>query len=267
MGLGLNRENGTMTRRERLERKLEKRADWAQSRKAKAEQAFDRADLREERSGIPLGQPILVGHHSEGRHRRALERADNAMRKAIEHNDMAKHHESKAEGLAAQLDGSIYDDDPDAIEQLEARIAAREAKRKLNNAINRIIRAAPRGEISDEKIGQLQALGMSEATARKVFEKDCMGCIGIPAYKNANLGGNIKRDRDRIKRIKARRARAEQAEQAGGVLIRSAGGYSQVTFAEKPDREVINALKAAGYHWGGGCWSGPTSKMPDCISA
>ncbi|WP_299212303.1 DUF3560 domain-containing protein [uncultured Tateyamaria sp.] len=51
---------------------------------AKASAAFDAADLREEKSGIPFGQPILVGHHSEGRHRRALERAHAAMDRGVE---------------------------------------------------------------------------------------------------------------------------------------------------------------------------------------
>lgn len=34
--------------------------------------------------GIPLGQPIMVGHHSEKRHRKALERAQNAASKAVQ---------------------------------------------------------------------------------------------------------------------------------------------------------------------------------------
>lgn len=40
---------------------------------------------------IPLGQPILVGHHSEGRHRRNLDRIDRGMRQSI-----AAHRESSA---------------------------------------------------------------------------------------------------------------------------------------------------------------------------
>jgi hypothetical protein len=36
-----------------------------------------------------MGQPILVGHHSEGRHRRDLERADRLTRRSIEESDQA----------------------------------------------------------------------------------------------------------------------------------------------------------------------------------
>ena len=78
-----------MTRRERLERKLEKRIEWAEARKSAAAMEFSRADLSEEKSGIPFGQPILVGHHSERRHRRVIERADHAMRRSVENADMA----------------------------------------------------------------------------------------------------------------------------------------------------------------------------------
>ena len=61
-----------MTRRERLERKAEKRHEWAVSRTGKASAEWEKGDLREEKSGIPFGQPILVGHHSEGMHRGAI---------------------------------------------------------------------------------------------------------------------------------------------------------------------------------------------------
>lgn len=45
---------------------------------------------------IPFGQPILVGHHSEGRHRRALAQRDNRIRKSIEEDERAKYWERRA---------------------------------------------------------------------------------------------------------------------------------------------------------------------------
>lgn len=70
------------------ERKQEARRERllaaAERAEAQSEAAYKRADLREEASGIPFGQPILVGHHSERRHRAAIKRADNAMRASIE---------------------------------------------------------------------------------------------------------------------------------------------------------------------------------------
>ena len=48
----------------------------------------------------PLGQPILVGHHSERRHRKAIERADNTIRKAFDATDAAEETTRRAEAAA-----------------------------------------------------------------------------------------------------------------------------------------------------------------------
>jgi len=51
---------------------------------------------------IPLGQPILVGHHSEARHRRDLARHDRNMGRAIEHADNAKDAARRSDSVRAQ---------------------------------------------------------------------------------------------------------------------------------------------------------------------
>ncbi|WP_132290495.1 DUF3560 domain-containing protein [Kribbella sp. VKM Ac-2568] len=43
--------------------------------------ARPRAARRQISDHIPLGQPILVGHHSERRHRRDIERMDRLMQR------------------------------------------------------------------------------------------------------------------------------------------------------------------------------------------
>lgn len=45
---------------------------------------------------IPFGQPILVGHHSEGRDRNLRGRIHNTYGKAFALQDKAKHYEQKA---------------------------------------------------------------------------------------------------------------------------------------------------------------------------
>lgn len=256
-----------MTRRERLESKLQKRIDWAASRASKAESEYNRADLREEKSGIPLGQPILVGHHSEGRHRRAIAKAQNAMRRASEHNAMARHHEVKAAGLEYQLSNTIFSDDEDAVEALEAKIAKLEAERELNNKTNAIIRMKPKNLKTDEKIAALIPLGYPAAVAEKLFEPDFCGRIGIAAYVNQNLGGRIKAARDRLAVIKLQKANQEAAAQseAGVVIKTNTYGRYFVTFAEKPEREILTALKEAGYRWCKGSWVGEKDRLPECV--
>ena len=45
---------------------------------------------------IPLGQPILVGHHSEKRQRKDLTRIDEHFAKAKEHHDKAEYFRRRA---------------------------------------------------------------------------------------------------------------------------------------------------------------------------
>lgn len=127
------------TRRERLEARQARRKEWAEKRQAKSEQA------REASNSVvlpPAGEPIKVGHHSERGHRRSLERANNLTRKSIDHADMARHHEEKAEGIGRALATSIYSDDADAIEKLEAKIAGIRAAAEKMKAANKATRAS-----------------------------------------------------------------------------------------------------------------------------
>jgi hypothetical protein len=50
---------------------------------------------------IPPGQPILVGHHSEGRHRRDLARVDRYFQKAGEEDEAAAYHEQRVKASAS----------------------------------------------------------------------------------------------------------------------------------------------------------------------
>jgi len=252
-----------------MEYKLQKRLEWAESRKEKADQEWERGDLREEKSGIPFGQPILIGHHSERRHRRAIERSDNAMRRAAENENMAQHHASKAAGIENMLERTIFSDDDNAVEALESKVADLEKQREANNQVNKIVRKNPKNQVTPEKLVALVSLGLSESNAKAIFEPDCCGRIGIPAYVNQNLGGRIKAARDRLVRVKRRRELAQAAQESeNGVLIkRNCYGDYFITFAEKPDYEIIKALKAAGYRWVSGSWIGKPESLPDCVKS
>jgi hypothetical protein len=72
--------------------------------------------------------------------------------------------------------------------------------------------------------------------------------------------------RERLAFVKVQRERAAAAAAApAGVSIEAAGDYCTVTFAEKPEREILDALKAAGFRWGKGSWSGRRDKLPSEI--
>lgn len=107
-------------RRERMQ-------DRADNLRRKANSEFDKADLREEKSGIPFGQPILVGHHSERKHRNALKRADQAMRRAIDASDYADELERRAN----IVNPAISSDDEDATKKLKEKLEKLEANQTM----------------------------------------------------------------------------------------------------------------------------------------
>ena len=68
---------------------------------------------------IPVGQPILVGHHSERRHRKAIATAQRLTRQAIETYKDAK----SAEWSAHNAGHAITSDDPEALIALRSKLA------------------------------------------------------------------------------------------------------------------------------------------------
>ncbi len=251
-----------MTRRERLEAKLERRRAWAEKAKARSDRRFNVA--RRIADGIPLGQPLLVGHHSEAHARRDAERITANMSKGVEEGKLAQHHEAKAGGLADQLDRSVFSDDADAIEQIEARIADHEAKRDRMKRVNALYK---KGDAAG-----LETLGLNLEELRARVATVGLSWVKAPyeSYQLTNLGARIRSDRERVEQIKARHSRSAQAEQAGGVLIEAKpewNGYCRVTFAEKPERAVLEALKAAGFRWAAGHWTGRRDSLPAGIAA
>lgn len=75
-------------------RKAERRKDWAASAEKKSEECFDKSN--KDRDFLSLGEPIKVGHHSERRHRKAIDEAWSNMGKSVELSDKAAEHERKA---------------------------------------------------------------------------------------------------------------------------------------------------------------------------
>ena len=251
-----------MNRRERLENKLAKRREWAEKAEQRSRKEWEKSEKAVE--GISFGQPILVGHHSEKRHRAAVARAQAAGTRAVEESNLAKHHLEKAAGLSDYLENTIFDDDPDAIEKIEQKIARLEKEHEFMLAVNKICRNRKLNEA--EKISAIVALGASEESARKIFAPEySWQSAGFESWALSNNSANIRRYTERLATMKARRERQAAAENSeNGVLIQDRAYDSvSVTFAEKPDYSVIFALKTAGFRWCKGSWYGPKNKLPD----
>jgi Domain of unknown function (DUF3560) len=80
----------------RAEQRSERFNDYSANRSEDAEAA--RKAVAAIADNIPFGQPILIGHHSERRHRRDVERIDNGMHRAVKMWETADYWQRRAEG-------------------------------------------------------------------------------------------------------------------------------------------------------------------------
>ena len=204
------------TYRERREQRADQLSEWAEGNDRKSVQSFDRA--REISQGYEFGQPILVGHHSEKRHRRDIARVESAMDKGVEHHKKADRQRSTAANIERQLDRSIYSDDADAIERLEERIEALEAQRSRIKAINATIRKHKIDFLNidpDDGNAMAEANAALEPLALTAKEWEDLRCAvsysrfgrGYPPYALQNLSGNINRQRKRLAKLRDDAAR------------------------------------------------------------
>lgn len=116
---------------------------------------------------IPMGQPILVGHHSERRHRRDLERAESLRRRGMAEAERAEHHEQRAE--AAERFQARRESIPTTLRRIEKLEAEeRDLKRRLDGRLDyqddgqgghKLALVKPQGEY----LGRLQVMAADVA--------------------------------------------------------------------------------------------------------
>jgi len=183
------------TYRERRMAKAERLREWSGKREEKAAAALDEAHARADM--IPFGQPILVGHHSEGRDRRFRAGIENKTRKGFEHADKAKSMASRADNIEAAANAAIYDDDPDAIERLTERVEALEAKRARIKGYN----ASCRKGAADLSLLLSHERASIEKLAQIVPYQVKDGAF--PKYVLSNLGQKINTNKKRLVALQA----------------------------------------------------------------
>ena len=108
------------------------RSDYEERRKRRIERYKELSLKAQERSSqysnsnanrilqIAPGQPILVGHHSEKRHRRLIKKAQDDIRKSIEEDNKSNFYKERAEN--AENCKVIYSDAPHAIIKLKEKL-------------------------------------------------------------------------------------------------------------------------------------------------
>lgn len=196
---------------ERKQRKIDRAKELAEKRQSEADASFGAA--RKIGSMIPFGQPILVGHHSEGHHRRDAERIHTNMRKGVENEKKANFHAERAERL--ENDRTISSDDPNALNRLEEKLQKLIAKQEFMKAENK-------------------------KTPGK-FE----------SFRLSNNNANIRRIKQRIEQLMRIDAMESTDEVINGIRIfrNVPGNRMQLFFPDKPSDEIRSILKANGFRW------------------
>nr|WP_241390609.1 MULTISPECIES: DUF3560 domain-containing protein [Yersiniaceae]ULG17059.1 hypothetical protein 1772p2_00073 [Serratia proteamaculans]ULG18983.1 hypothetical protein RM5p2_00042 [Serratia proteamaculans]ULG20102.1 hypothetical protein 49p3_00009 [Yersinia frederiksenii] len=233
----------------RWEERQEERRDryLARAEKARVEGSTAQRRANEMLGAIPLGQPILVGHHSERRHRSTLEKADRLYRKAfVECDGKAEHYENKAEGVGH---GGVSSDDPEALRKLREQLQKRIQSQELMKACNVAIR---KNKTAEEQLAALVKLGWPEPEAVKLLKGDFCGRIGFAAYSLQNNNAQIKRLKDRIvnlETVKQKAAGSKEEHESFTYEIDSDDNRILFIFEGKPDSEIRTVLKSHAFKW------------------
>jgi hypothetical protein len=225
------------------EERKENRISRYEERAAKARKE---ADTRQEQAEslarqIPFGQPVLVGHHSEARHRRDLGKMHDGFEKSVEAGKKAAYYQDKAETAASNR--AISGDNPDAVNLYQEKLTKLEAMQERMKAVNK---AFAKGDDA------LKALGLTDEQIAKMKSR-------MPSYERkpyptwalSNNSAEIRRVKEKIEHLsKLDTVEAETISFKGGkLLVNTEANRVQFLFDDKPGEEIRALLKSYGFHW------------------
>lgn len=235
----------------------QKRAARIERLESAAERATDMGHAlvngaREMASVIPFGQPIMIGHHSEGRDRNYRGRIEGKFRKGFAELDKAEYYQRRAE--AAANNTAIFSDDPSAAEKLEEKIARLEKRQDLMRDANKALRKA----LKTGDDSPLLDLGFSEKAIAELKTPDFCGRIGFANYQLTNNSANIRRLKQRLSTVQANANREEREYSIGQFRIveNPSENRVQLFFPKELLPKVKDRLKAHGFRfsWENTCW-------------
>lgn len=241
--MSIGREDYQARRDARVER-LENRADRARWSSAAASHA-----AHEIMSAIPPGQPILVGHHSEARHRRDLDKIDRKIRQSIQADEKAAYYQERAESAASNT--AISSDDPDALDKLEDKISRLQAAQEHDKAINAWYRKHKTMQgfpgITDEEAARVDAeLAQQDASPYSTGTHP-----PVPSCRLSNRNAEINRLKKRVEALRRvdKMEHVEISFDGGAIVTNEDVNRVQILFDEKPDEATRSKLKQNGFRW------------------
>ena len=194
-----------MTYRERRERRAAKRREWAETQRTRAESGHRASAAAVEH--IPLGQPILAGHHSERRHRRDLRRGEGEAPRTGRGDSRSSTRPLRLRRRPGRprtaRSSNRRADGPPRTHESRQRLAPQERR-----AAARGTHPALRGRHLARR--RRRAPGLPH-TLRPNPRRTCdltqaltySYHLGYPPYALSNLGAAIRRDQKRLRRLRA----------------------------------------------------------------
>ncbi|HEN3647881.1 TPA: DUF3560 domain-containing protein, partial [Yersinia enterocolitica] len=230
------------------EQRLEEKRDRLESRALKSRRLSNEAYEQSHRltEMIPFGQPILVGHHSERRHRAALDKSWNKMGQSVALSEKAEYYDRRA---AAVGSAGISSDDPSAIEKLEEKLAKQKKAHSQMIAANKVIRSK-----SDDESKRLSLfeIGFSEASINASLKPDCMGVIGFASYQLTNSNQRIKATEKRLNELKKVRAiDVPDTQEFNGFAVTYDMDENRILikFDAKPSAEICKLMRRYSFNF------------------
>lgn len=219
------------------------RIKHAENQALKNEQESDKfyQQSKDMAGAIPMGQPILVGHHSEQRDRNYRDKIHNTMGKSVAASQKAAYYTEKADIIKSNA--AISADDPEAIIKLEQELRTLVGTQDFMKAANKAVRKKDRDGFLKLKFGTPELWDLL------IVPK--YGEVGFPKYRLTNNGANIRRIEKRIQELKALEVKPAMDKMINGVRIFENRGANrlQLIFEGKPAAEVIQILKRNGFRW------------------
>jgi hypothetical protein len=229
----------TTSYEEKKARRIERYRELAVKAKGESDRRYK--TVRQILDHIPMGQPILVGHHSEGRHRRDLKRVDINMRKSIEADEKAAYYERRAN--YAESNRAISSDDPKAAGRLREKIAELEENQRYMKEVNR--------RFKKEGPGMIETLPLEVQTAILNNLKYSFYNVPFPPYSLSNNNTNIRRLKKRLEDIERKAQDTTEETTINGVRIveNVEENRVQLFFPGIPSEEIRSFLKSHGFRW------------------
>ena len=202
-------------------------------------------------SAIPMGQPILVGHHSEMRDRRYRQRAWDKMDKAYQLSKKADYYADKAKSVGKS---GISADDKNAIKKLSDKYNSIKRSHQRMIDANKIIKSKGTDE---EKQKKLIESGWSEQDAVNLTTPSkWSGSVGFAGYQLTSNTAEMRRIIDRVIDIHSRSLKAvdmdantDYSDYGFEVERNTDINRLQLKFPGKPDASVREVLKSNGFRW------------------